>query len=85
MKVELDDQLVFFIQDETDGCELHTYKYFDFIKENDVIRVRSYKVFDSDVLVLNEFGNILNVPSFSNYYKVFMNNLSKRLKDYQKK
>ena len=76
--------MVFFIQDATDGCELHTYKYYDFIKENDVIRVRSYKVFDSDVLVLNEFGNILNVPTFSNYYKVFMNNLSKKLKDYKK-
>ena len=83
-KIELDDQLVFFIQDATDGCELHTYKYYDFIKENDVIRVRSYKVFDSDVLVLNEFGNILNVPTFSSYYKIFMNNLSKKLKDYKK-
>ena len=83
-KVELDDQLVFFIQDETDGCELHTYKYYDFIKENDVVRIRSYKVFDSDVLVLNEFGNILNVPTFSNYYKTFMNNLSKKLKENKK-
>ena len=84
-KVELDDQLVFFIQDETDGCELHTYKYFDFIKENDVIRVRSYKVFNSDVLVLNEFGNILKVPTYSDCYKTFMNNLSKKLRDYSKK
>ena len=84
-KVELDDQLVFFIQDETDGCELHTYKYFDFIKENDVIRVRSYKVFNSDVLVLNEFGNILKIPTYSHCYKTFMNNLTKKLKDYSKK
>jgi hypothetical protein len=84
-KLELDDQLVFFIQDDTDGCELHTYKYFDFIKENDVIRIRSYKVFDSDVLILNEFGNILNIPTNSSCYKNFMNNLSKKLKDYQKK
>ena len=84
-KVELDDQLVFFIQDETDGCELHTYKYFDFIKENDVIRVRSYKVFNSDVLVLNEFGNILKVHTYSHCYKTFMNNLSKKLRDYSKK
>jgi hypothetical protein len=84
-KVELDDQLVFFIQDETDGCELHTYKYYDFIQENDVIRVRSYKVFDSAVLILNEFGNILNVPTNSSCYKIFMNNLSKKLKEYQKK
>ena len=84
-KVELDDQLVFFIQDETDGCELHTYKYFDFIKENDVIRVRSYKVFDSDVLVLNDFGNILKIPNFSSCYKNFINNLTKKLKEYSKK
>ena len=83
--MELDDQLVFFIQDETDGCELHTYKYYDFIQENDVIRVRSYKVFDSAVLILNEFGNILNVPTNSSCYKIFMNNLSKKLKEYQKK
>ena len=84
-KVELDDQLVFFIQDTTDGCELHTYKYYDFIKEGDVIRIRSYKVFDSDVLILNEFGNILKVPNFSSCHKSFMNNLSKKLKEYQKK
>ena len=84
-KVELDDQLVFFIQDDTDGCELHTYKYFDFIKENDVIRVRSYKVFNSDVLVLNEFGNILKIPTYSHCYKTFMNNLTKKLKEYSKK
>ena len=84
-KVELYDQLVFFIQDETDGCELHTYKYFDFIKENDVIRIRSYKVFNSDVLLLNEFGNILRIPNYSNCYKTFMNNLSRRLREYSKK
>ena len=84
-KVELDDQLVFFVQDDTDGCELHTYKYFDFIRENDVIRVRSYKVFNSDVLVLNEFGNILKIPLGSHYYKTFMNNLTKKLRDYSKK
>ena len=84
-KIELDDQLVFFIQDETDGCELHTYKYFDFIKENDVIRIRSYKVFDSSILLLNEFGNILKIPTYSHFYKLFLNNLSKKLKDYSKK
>ena len=61
-KVELDDRFVFFIRDATDGCKLLTYKYYDFIKENGVVRIRSYKVFDSDALVLNKFGNILNVP-----------------------
>ena len=31
-KVELNDELVLFIQDDTDGCELHTYKYYNFIQ-----------------------------------------------------
>ena len=83
-KVELDDQIVFFILDDTDGCELHTYKYFDFLKENDVIRIRGYKIFDTDNLVLNEEGNILIVPTNSNCYKDFMNRITKKLKEIQK-
>ena len=79
-KVELGDQIVFFIQDDTDGCELHTYKYYNFIKENDIIRVRSYKTFDNSSLILNEFGNILVVPQFSACYKEFYDKLAKKLK-----
>jgi hypothetical protein len=45
-KTELDDKVVYFIQDETDGCELHAYKYFNFVDVNDVIRLRAFKVFD---------------------------------------
>ncbi len=45
-KTELDDKVVYFIQDETDGCELHTFKYFNFVDVNDIIRLRSFKVFD---------------------------------------
>ena len=51
-KVELNDQIVFFIQDETDGCELHTYKYFNFIEVNDVVRIRAFKIFNRNVLIL---------------------------------
>ena len=83
-KVELDDQIVLFIQDETDGCELHTYKYYNFIQENDVIRVRAYKLFDNNNLILNEFGNILIVPQFSHCYKEFINALTKKLKQIKK-
>ena len=79
-KIELDDQIVLFIQDSTDGCELHTYKYYNFIKENDIIRVRSYKVFDNNSLIINEFGNILIVPQNSSCYESLINNLSKKLK-----
>jgi hypothetical protein len=45
-KTELDDKVVFFVQDETDGCELHTFKYFNWVEVNDVIRLRSYKIYD---------------------------------------
>ena len=79
-KVELDDQLVFFIQDGTDGCELHTYKYYDFIEENDIIRIRSYKMFDNKNLILNENGNILIIPHNSSCYKGLINELNKKLK-----
>jgi hypothetical protein len=79
-KVETNDQIILFVQDETDGCELHTYKYYNFIKENDIIRVRAYKTFDNSSLILNEFGNILVLPQFSACYKEFYDRLSKRLK-----
>ena len=79
-KVELGDQIVLFIQDDTDGCELHTYKYYNFIKENDIIRVRSYKTFDNSSLILNEFGNILVIPQFAACYKEFYDKLAKKLK-----
>ena len=83
-KVELDDQLVLFIQDDTDGCELHTYKYYNFIQENDIIRIRAYKVFDNNNLIVNEFGNILVVPPFSYCYKELINDLTKKLKQIKK-
>ena len=79
-KVELSDQIVFFVQDETDGCELHTFKYFNFIEVNDIIRIRSYKVFDKNVILLNSFSNILKIPQNSKYYKVFINKLAEKLK-----
>ena len=80
-KVEADNHLILFIQDETDGCELHTYKYYNFIQENDIIRVRSFKIFDNNNLVINEFGNILIVPDYSSCYKNVFNELTKKMKN----
>lgn len=45
-KKETNDKIIYYVQDETDGCELHTYKYFDFFDINEIIRVRSVKLFD---------------------------------------
>ena len=60
---------------------MHTYKYFNFIQENDIIRVRSYKMFDNDNLVINEYGNILVVPENSSCYKAVFNELTKKMKN----
>ena len=80
-KVEADNHLILFIQDETDGCELHTYKYFNFIQENDIIRVRSFKLFDNNNLLVGEFGNILVLPENSSCYKTVFNELTKKMKN----
>lgn len=80
-KVELEDQIVFFVHDDSDGCELHTFKYFNFIEVNDVLRLRSYKLFDKNVILMNTFSNILKVPQFSSLYKTFMNKLALKLKE----
>ena len=45
-KKEIDDKIIYYVQDETDGCELHTFKYFDFLEINEIIRVRSVKLLD---------------------------------------
>ena len=75
-KVELNDQIVFFIQDETDGCELHTYKYFNFIEIGDVCRLRSYKCIDQNDIIMNEHSNLLKIPKFTNYYIEFIKRLN---------
>ena len=45
-KKEVEDKIIYYVQDETDGCELQTYKYFDFFEINEIIRVRSVKLLD---------------------------------------
>jgi len=53
-KTELEDKVVYFVQDETDGCELHSFKYFNFLDVNDVIRLRSFKVFNTYIILIQE-------------------------------
>lgn len=47
-KQELEDKIVYYVMDETDGCELHAYRYFNFFEINDVIRIRAVKLFESN-------------------------------------
>ena len=82
-KVVMNDQITLFVLDDTDGCELHTYKYFDFIEEGSVIRVRAFKLFNKNVIIMNEFSNILRLPSGSYLYKTFMNSLLSKYKSFK--
>jgi len=45
-KEEYLDKVIYYVQDETDGCELHCFKYFDFFEKNDIIRIRSVKILE---------------------------------------
>ena len=65
------------MQDDTDVCELHSFKYFDFIKINDVIRVRNYKYNEKNILTTNNFSNILIIPKHLGYYNEFLDKIKK--------
>ena len=42
-KKETDNLIMYLVQDESDSCELHAEKYFNFLETNDIIRVRNIK------------------------------------------
>jgi hypothetical protein len=79
-KTEMDDMVILSVQDESDGCELHAFKYFNFLEVNDVIRLRSFKVYDKNVIIMNKNSNILKVPEYTDYYRDFMNRISMKMK-----
>ena len=70
-KTELDDKYIYYVQDDTDICELQTNKYFDFIHVGDIIRIRSYRFTEKNILSTNQFSNILIIPKTLGYYKEF--------------
>ena len=77
-KYELEDQMIYTIQDETDICELHTYKYFNFLEIGDVCRLRGYKLLEQNVIIMNQYSNILKIPKFTNYYHQFIQRLNNK-------
>lgn len=47
-KKQVDGRVLYLVQDETDSCELHTTKYFNFLDQNDIIRVRNIRLVDGN-------------------------------------
>ena len=70
-KIEADDKYIYYVQDDTDICELQTNKYFNFIHVGDLIRIRSYRFTEKNILSTNQFSNILIIPKTLGYYKEF--------------
>ena len=79
-KIELNDRYIFFILDESDACELHAHQEFEYLKENDVVRINDYKVINEKVIVLSDIGNVLIFPEVSFNKKFFMNKLKDKFK-----
>lgn len=77
-KIELDDKIIYYVQDDTDICELQTNKYFDFIQVNDIIRIRSYRLNEKNILFTNQFSNILIIPKTLGYYKEFQDKIKEQ-------
>ena len=79
-KIELHDRYVFFIMDESDACELHTHQEFEYLNENDVVRINDYKVINERVIVLSDIGNVLIFPEYSFNKKFLMDKLKDKFK-----
>ena len=77
-KNELDDKYIYYVQDDTDICELQTNKYFNFINVGDIIRIRSYRFTEKNILSTNQFSNILIIPKTLGYYKEFQEKIKER-------
>ena len=76
-KQYLSDQIVYTVRDETDKCDLHTYKYFNFLNIGDVIRLRGFKVLENkNEIIMNQYSNILRIPNEMWYYKNFIEKLT---------
>ena len=57
---------------------MQTNKYFDFIHLNDIIRIRSYRCTENNILYTNSFSNILIIPKTLGYYKEFQDKIKEQ-------
>jgi hypothetical protein len=65
------DSISFWVQDDTDGCEMVVYNIYNYIYPEMIIRIRSFKTYQKNIIVLNNFSNMLILPSFSQLYEAF--------------
>ena len=70
-KYEHNNKIVYIVQDETERCEMHSLKYFNFFEVNDIVRLTNYVVNANGEIQMKKNTNMLIVPKFTDYYKSF--------------
>jgi len=76
------DSVSLFVQDDTDACELVVYNIYNYIQPGDIVRIRSFKTYQKNILVLNNFSNILVLPQTSQLHEAFALKFLNKLKSY---
>ena len=55
---------------------------FDYLKENEVVRINNFKVINNKVIVLSDIGNVLILPDYSNAKKSLLNKMKIKFKEF---
>ena len=64
-EVKLDrDIVVLLVEDKSETCELHVDKYYEKIKQDDILRIRDVSNFNERTVLLNNYSNILCPPNY---------------------
>lgn len=79
------DRILYFVQDETDSCELHALVYFNFLEPNDIVRVRNLRAIDGNRrhLVMNKFSNILKIPRITSHANELIKRIERKINDHK--
>lgn len=78
-KHEHNNKIIYIIQDETERCEIHSLKYFNFFEVNDIVRITNYIVNANGEIHMKKNTNMLIVPKFTDYYKSITNMLERNI------
>lgn len=56
---ESDGEMTLLVADASEQCELHLDKYFSFIQQGDIIRVRNIDLFNKNTLIMRDGTNLM--------------------------
>ena len=77
-KFEFNEEIVYLIQDETERNVFFALKYFNFFEEGEILRINNYFCKNQMKICMNKHSNLLKVPEFTEYFKMFKNNVKNK-------